>query len=430
MHKTGSVTRQTAKAADQRVQDIRTSLDDLMRSFSPHTRSKVRRRYCNVFHQITRVAELASPEVTITLLLEAISHHEALANRRGFDEKDDFSIRASIEAALVTVLTFLPPTSAARLPVRVMRAIGDNRRGTLSLVVRRLVPHLAAKACAKWQGLLARRPPKKPHPYLVPQQKDHLVARQLLARAAKQPDLYASLERERYGECNGRSVLVAKVYLESGRPVDAMAHLPEPNSGTIEPPFMSLELEMDHPRRRVVEADIFEALGDLQTAQRIRHEVFADTLSVPALRAYLKHHDLTGEFNAEDWAMGVAATFHDHRRSVRFFCDWGRPDLARSRIFEDAGLWDRLDDWGAQVAVARLSEAEPIAATVVLRGLLRHAWSIGDPVYRGLIPGWVRQLAALASRVEGGDTYKREGVSSHAVFLQMMGMMPDGTRRW
>jgi hypothetical protein len=430
MHKTASVTKQTARAADRRVEHIQEAIEDIVRPFSPYTRSIVRRRFCDVFRKIARVAKMASPEATLTLLLDALSHHEALADRRGFEEKDDLPIRSSIDLALVAIIPLLPPASLARLPVRVMRAIGDNRRGTLSLVVRRLVPHLDAQACAKWQGVLARRTPNNPHPYLVPQQKDHLVARQLLARAAKQPDLYASLERARYGECSGRSVLVALVYLEAGRPLDAMAHLPGPTSGAIEPPFMSLDVEIERPRRRVVEADIIEALGDLETAQTIRHEVFADTLSIPALRAYLMHHNLSGYFEAEDWAMGVAAAFDDPRRSVRFFCDWGRLDLAKTRIFEDAGLWDRLDDWGAQLTVAKLSEAEPIAATVVLRGLLRHAWSTGDPVYRGLIPGWVRKLAALASRVEGSDTHKREGISSHAVFLQMMGMTAEGKRRW
>ncbi|WP_322896289.1 MULTISPECIES: DUF6880 family protein [unclassified Yoonia] len=430
MQKTKRVTKQTVKAAEQRVENIRTALNDLVRPFSPYTRSTVRRRYCDVFRQISRVAELASPEVTITLLLDALSHHEALANRRGFEEKDDRAIRASIDAALATIISLLPPASVPRLPSRMMRAVGDNRRGALSLVVRRLVPYLDAKACARWNGLLARRPPKKPHPYLVPQQKDHLVARQLLARAAKQPDLYAFLERERYGECNGRSVLVAQVYLESGRPVDAMAHLPEPNSGTIEPPFMSLDVEMECPRRRVVEADIFEALGDLQTAQMIRHEVFEETLSVPALRAYLKHQNLSGDFDAEDWAMGVAAAFGDPRRSVRFFCDWGRPDLARTRIFDDAVLWDRPDDWGALTSVDSLCEAEPIAATVVLRALVRFAWKTGDPLYRPLIARWVRKLAVLASRVEGADMHRQEGLSTHAVFLKMMGMMPNGKRQW
>lgn len=127
--------------------------------------------------------------------------------------------------------------------------------------------------------------------------------------------------------------------------------------------------------------------------------------------------------------MGVAAAFDDHRRSVRFFCDWGRFDLARARIFEDAEPWARLDDWGAERATDHLSEEQPLAAIVVLRGLVRHAWEAGDPVYQPRIPGWIRKLARLASRVESDNSHRREGVSSHAAFLQMIGMTPDGKRR-
>lgn len=431
MHHPERAKRRSTSAIDQRVEHIRAELGELTRPFSPYTRSTVRRRFCGVFRGIMRMAEQTSPDVTIALLLDALSHHEPLADRRGFEEDDDRAIRASIDAALAKIIPVLPPASLARLPGRVMRAIGDNCRGTLSLVVGRLVSHLDAKACAKWQGALARRPPRTPHPYLAAQQKDHLVARQHLARAAKQADLYAALERARYGDGNGRSVRVALVYLEAGRPLDALAHLPAPHrGGTVEPSFMSLDMAMERPCHRVVEADILEALGDLETAQALRFEHFENTLSIPALRAYLKHHGCSVNFDAEAWAMGIASAFDDHRCAVRFFCDWGRLDLARTRIFEDAGLWVRLDDWGAETVVARLRDAEPLAAIVVLRGLVRHAWETGDPVYRPRIPGWIRKLAGLAERVEPDDTHRREGISSHAAFLQMMCMTPDGKRRW
>lgn len=430
MYQTERATDRSANDVDQRIESIRTALDDLVRPFSPYTRSTVRRRYCGIVRDIMRVAEQASAEVTITLLLDALSQHERLADRRGFEEKDDQAIRSSIDAALAKIMPQLSPSSVARLPARIMRAIGDNRRGTLSLVIRNLVPYLDATACAKWQALLERRQPRKPHPYLVPQQKDHLVARQFLARAAKQADLYAALERARYGESNGRSVRVAQVYLEAGRPVDALAHLPEHGGNSIEPAFMPIEVEIERPRRLVVEADIMDALGNVGAAQALRYECFENTLSVPAMRAYLCRQALSVDFDAEDWAMGVAAAFDDHRRSVRFFCDWGRFDLANARVFEDSEQWARLDDWGAETATDQLSEGQPLAAMVVLRGLVRHAWETGDPVYQPRIPGWIRKLAKLASRVESDNSHRREGVSSHAAFLQMIGMTPDGKRRW
>jgi hypothetical protein len=100
MHHPERAKRRSTSAIDQRVEHIRAELGELTRPFSPYTRSTVRRRFCGVFRGIMRMAEQTSPDVTIALLLDALSHHEPLADRRGFEEEDDRAIRASIDAAL------------------------------------------------------------------------------------------------------------------------------------------------------------------------------------------------------------------------------------------------------------------------------------------------------------------------------------------
>ena len=76
-----------------------------------------------------------------------------------------------------------------------------------------------------------------------------------------------------------------------------------------------------------------------------------------------------------------------------------------------------------------MEEAEPLAAIVVLRGLVRHACASGDPVYRPRIPGWMRALARLALRVERDGRHRQEGISSHADFARSAGLTPQGKRR-
>lgn len=359
------------------------------------------------------------PELSIDLLLELLSRHEDMAQRWEFCTDDRLDIAEAFLEVMKRALSQLAQKAVNQLPPRIMRVLGENSHGMLPEVARILIPRLGPSACLQWQDKLRRYRPKKENPYAARQLNDHILTRQILARACRNPDLYACLELQR-GIVHARSVGVALAFLEAGRPADALAYLPPP--GTPELSFMAGDVEERRPRRQFVEAEIRQALGVESAAQKLRWSCFESSLSLQALRQYLAHEPPQLRAEAEGDAMDLALLFEEPRQAVRFFVEYGRIDLAARCVLNNVDRWTRVDDWRAMSTIAVLSESYPLAATVLLRGLVRFAILPGNHVYKSRIPGLLRKIAALAGQagLDVGDHW--EGVSDAQSFLKNVKM--------
>jgi hypothetical protein len=411
MYQNAPMTSASKVSAIDRANAIRSASAALLRD-GPAPRAV--RAYCGLLIDVRRHLIGSAPDVALQVLLDILSQHEALSDCRGLAAADQRQIVGELEKTFDALLPRLQSRVLSTLPPKIMRALKQNRRGIMRGLVEKIAPFLSETCRIRWNVLLATSVPRRPNPLLEVQQEDHLAARKILARSLRDADHYVALERAG-GNQSGRSVMAALVFLEAGRPKEALDHLPE--GGEVEHFYWTPDIEAKRPRKRVVEANIMAALGDHATAQDIRLLVFEEALSEAALHGYLR--DLPDEIRAqaEEAAMEHALVYHDVRQALRFLVSWGRTDFAAKCIMDHATAWTRPDDWGAAGVVKRLATAEPTAATVLLRGLVRNAMMTGDPVYVRKMPGWLRHLERLSLVIKSRNDFITAGIATHASFV-------------
>lgn len=123
--------------------------------------------------------------------------------------------------------------------------------------------------------------------------------------------------------------------------------------------------------------DALQANGRQDEAQKRRWAAFEATLSIPRLRSFLKGLPNFDDVVAEDDAKKIAAEFPRADAALVFLIEW--PDLvAASRlILKRHGAFNGADEELLTAAARRLEGAYPLAATLLLRVMVRHALTYG-----------------------------------------------------
>jgi hypothetical protein len=123
---------------------------------------------------------------------------------------------------------------------------------------------------------------------------------------------------------------------------------------------------------------------------------FQRDLCADALRDYVRQAPDFEDIIAEEAALTFAATFPEPRRSVRFFLRYDRPDLAAERVLAEADVWSELDTWGQDHAAADLAPHQPLAASILLRGLIIRILTERDRTAFRQARRHLKQLGAMA----------------------------------
>lgn len=123
--------------------------------------------------------------------------------------------------------------------------------------------------------------------------------------------------------------------------------------------------------------EALQATGRQDEAQRRRWAAFEATLSIPRLRSFLKGLPDFDDVVAEDDAKRIAAEFPRFDAALAFLIEW--PDLAGAArlIVVRHGQINGADEILLTAAARRLEGAHPLAATLLLRALIRHALTYG-----------------------------------------------------
>jgi hypothetical protein len=174
---------------------------------------------------------------------------------------------------------------------------------------------------------------------------------------------------------------VGRRLLGSGRPDEALAALSA--GAPVDKPrgFLSRAPEPEDPVERAaweeVYLDALQANGRQDEAQRRRWAAFEATLSIPRLRSFLKGLPDFDDVVAEDDAKKIAAEFPRVDVALAFLIEW--PDLAAASrlILNRHGAFNGGDEELLTMAARRLEGAYPLAATLLLRAMVRHALTYG-----------------------------------------------------
>lgn len=174
----------------------------------------------------------------------------------------------------------------------------------------------------------------------------------------------------------GRRLLAADRHQEALVALDLAAPNVKPRSL-----LSSRAVEPDDPVDRALWEDVYldalQANGRQDEAQRRRWAAFETTLSVSRLRSFLKGLPDFDDVVAEDDAKKIAAEFPRFDAALAFLIEW--PDLAAAArlIVNRHGAINGADVALLTAAARRLEGGYPLAATLLLRAMIRNALTYG-----------------------------------------------------
>jgi len=178
------------------------------------------------------------------------------------------------------------------------------------------------------------------------------------------------------------SAEIGRRLLASGRPDEALSALDAGAPVTKPRGFLSTRTpDPEDPIERAAWEEIYldalQANGRQDEAQRRRWAAFEATLSIPRLRSFLKGLPDFDDVVAEDDAKRIAAEFPRLDVALAFLIEW--PDLAAASrlILNRHGAINGADEDLLTAAARRLEGAYPLAATLLLRAMVRHALTYG-----------------------------------------------------
>ncbi|MBI1172925.1 hypothetical protein GC209_16145 [bacterium] len=155
-----------------------------------------------------------------------------------------------------------------------------------------------------------------------------------------------------------------------------------------------------------------EALGRHEDAQAHRWASFAQTLSIPHLRAYLKRLPDFADIEAEERAMAHAAAFPDAVLALWFLVNW--PSLPRASALVLARARE-LDGDHYEVltpAAEALSQNWPLAAVLTYRAMIDFALTHGRSGRYGHAARHLQDCARLEPMIEDHGA-----VEPHAAYV-------------
>lgn len=169
-----------------------------------------------------------------------------------------------------------------------------------------------------------------------------------------------------------------------------------------------------------VRIDLLEAKGEAKGAQDERWAAFERDLSAEHLRAYLRRLDGFDDVVATDRALEHAQTFRPFGRALSFLVAWPALKEAAALVMDRTAelLTAEIDD--LEPAVRALEGRFPLAATLVLRAMIRDVVRYGQVDLYPRARVWLLEAASLAGQIDDFGEHRDHAafVMRHAPSLQ------------
>lgn len=185
---------------------------------------------------------------------------------------------------------------------------------------------------------------------------------------------------------------IAERLLMAGRPAEALAALikadPDDSHG---------RSWLDWERVRI---DVLEELGRSTDAQAERWAIFERDLNADYLRAYLKRLPDFDDEEAEDRAIKHACNYVGFHQTLDFLINWPAHDAAADLILRRSSELDGNHYWLLTPAADELDQRHPLAATLILRGMIGFALDKARSKRYGYATRHLRTCESLAKRIK------------------------------
>ncbi|HEX7761159.1 MAG TPA: hypothetical protein VF459_16755 [Caulobacteraceae bacterium] len=293
----------------------------------------------------------------------------------------------------------------------IMSALEDAGPGAMGQIVEALIPALGAPSVAQLRVRIETQ--MAPH-------------RRVNAgwRAALQAVLDAQGDAAAYAATYSASEAVlppvgariAQRFLEAGQLEEAAAALFRSDpfvdaSGRAMPFSPTAPSDPGLRAWQAVRIDLLEAKGDAADAQAARWSAFERDLSPEQLRAYLKRLSGFDDVVAGDRAIEHAKTYRPIGAALSFLIGWPALKEAAGLVTSRAQELMNADIEVLEPAVRALEGRYPLAATLLLRAMVRDVVRYGQTDLYSRARVWLLEAASLAGQV--GDL---EGQEEHAEF--------------
>ena len=144
--------------------------------------------------------------------------------------------------------------------------------------------------------------------------------------------------------------------------------------------------------------DLLEARGEGQAAQAARWSAFERDLSEEQLRAFLRRLSGFDDVVATDRALEHAALFTPHTSALAFLVAWPALSEAADLVMTRASEIDGAAIETLEPAARALEGRYPLAATLLLRAMVRDVARFSQVELYGRATGWLLEAASLASQ--------------------------------
>ena len=353
-----------------------------------------------------------------------------------FDRVDDSSGR--VQDVFYVAATAIPGLAAAlsvkrkaSLPDRLHHCLTDDGYGFCADLLKDLLPILPATAIETWDRRFAGETPSlgavksNDGDWQRRMKLDRLIRlRQAIADHRGDCDAFIALEQSRGGR-QPDTLAVAERLLKIGRHCEALEWVRKP--GRLHTKVLGgkdsadgADLNGPQTSQQVrLELRILDANGDAGEAQKVRWNVFLQTLDSGLLREYIARLGDFEEFEVLDRAFAHAAAFKDIYRALGLLVSWPRLDLASLLVLDNEARWDGRRYDVLLPAAEALEEKHPAAATVLYRALIDLILEQGRSQAYGHAGRYFARLNALASRTPedanrvSHATYKAELQRKH-----------------
>jgi len=289
--------------------------------------------------------------------------------------------------------------------------LAEVRVGAMGEIARALVPALDAAAVARLRALIETE--------IAPRRRVNTGWRdalQALLDARGDAQAYAETYSSTEALLPAVGANIARRFLKAGQ-IDAAERAlqksnPRVGAAAARAPVSDSGLQAWES----VRIDVLEAKGDAAGAQGARWTMFERDLSVDLLRAYLRRLSGFDDVVATDRAIDHAQRFRPFTRALGFLIAWPALADAASVVLTRSAEIDGLAIGTVEPAVRALEGRYPLAATLLLRAMIRDVARFSQTEHYLRARQWLAQAASLAVQI--GDF---NGHGDHAEFEARLG---------
>jgi hypothetical protein len=302
-------------------------------------------------------------------------------------------------------------TAAPGLVDTVVVALENARPGVMGEIVHALIPALDPEAMAQLRARIETE--MAPRRRISAGWRDALQA---LLDAQGDAQAYAATYSASETVLPPVGARIAQRFLKAGqiREAEQALEKSDPHAGATGPRTESTGAPISEPGLVAWESariDLLDAKGDKEAAQSARWAAFERDLSPEHLRAYLRRLSDFDDVVAVDRAIDYASRFRPFTTALGFLVSWPALNEAANMVAARAGEIDGMAIETLEPAVRALEARQPLAATLLLRAMVRDVAKFSQTELYPRAQAWVMEAASLAVQI--GDF---QGHEDHLTF--------------